>query len=86
MEEKLAVLREKIAKEIVERNKTSKDELVQGINGFSRVKKYLDINPKLNRIEEPSFHTPLEAQYWMLRTFDIGNAVREAKNKLNELA
>ena len=46
--ELLGKLRDIIGEEIKERNKIAKDEIVQGINGFSRVKKYLDINPKMN--------------------------------------
>ena len=80
--DKLVELRDKISSGIVERNKTSKDEIVQGINGFSRVKKYLNLNYKMNFSENQTFHTPEENEYWILRQFQIYNLARQAKNKL----
>ena len=80
--QELGKLREKIAENIAEHNKTSKEELVQGINGFARIKKYLDKNFKMNFSEIQTFHTSTENQYSILRKFKIGNASREAKNQL----
>ncbi len=80
--EKLGELREKIGEEIAERNKNAKDEIVQGINGFSRIKKYLDINNEMNFSKQQSFHTPLENEYNILRRYKIGNLARIAKNNL----
>ncbi len=82
--DKLMILRDKITEEISERNKTSKEELVQGFNGFSRIKKYLDINPKMNHSETQSFSTSAESQYGILRKYVIGNESRIIKAKLGK--
>ena len=80
--EKLGKLRENIGLSIADRNKTAKDEIVQGINGFSRVKKYLDINSKMNFFKSTTFSTSEEVQYSILRDYKIGNLARQAKNLL----
>ena len=80
--EQLGSLRDKIAQNISEYNKNSKDELVQGINGFARIKKYLDANFKMNFSEMQTFHTKEENQYGILKTFKIGNLARKVKNEL----
>lgn len=81
--EQLGELREKIGKEINESNKSAgKDELVQGINGFARVKEYLDTNYQMNFSDLRSFHTPNENRYAILKKFKIGNLAREVKNIL----
>jgi len=80
--EKLGKLRENIGLSIADRNKTAKDEIVQGINGFSRVKKYLDINSKMNFFNSTTFSTSEEVQYSILRDYKIGNLARQAKNLL----
>ena len=80
--EKLIELREKIALNIAERNKTSKDEIVQGINGFSRIKKHLDANKMMNFSKSRTFYNHEEIEYGILREFKIGNLVRQAKMKL----
>ena len=81
--EKLGELREKIKQEIIDSNQfAKKEELTQGINGFARIKKYLDQNNKMNFSDVQSFHTPYENKYAILKKFKIGNLAREAKNKL----
>ena len=80
MFDKLMELKDKIAAEIVERNKSSKDELVQGANGYSRIKKYLDINPKMNYSEERTFYNPTENEYYILRNYKLHNESRAIRN------
>ena len=81
--DKLMVLRDKIAQEIEEKNKTAKDKIVQGINGFSRIKKYLDMNPEMNFSDTPTFQSPVENEYRMMKKYFLGNESRSMKSKLN---
>ena len=82
--EKFIDLRDKIAEEVAEKNKTSKDVIVQGINGFSRIKKYLDANFKMNFSDMQTFHTPAENKYNLLKKYRIGNLAKEIKNSVNK--
>ena len=81
--EKLMELRDKIGLEIEEKNKTANDKIVQGINGFSRIKKYLDTNPKMNFSDMQTFHSPVENEYGIVKKYLIGNESRSMKSKLN---
>ena len=82
--EKLGELREKIGINVRERNKTpyAKDEIVQGINGLSRIKKYLDINPKMNFSKTATFCNSDEIAYSILKDYKIGNLAKQAKKAL----
>ena len=75
--EQLGKLREQIAEEIKIKNQSGKEEIVQGINGYSRIKKYLDKNFKMNFWEEATFRTPTENAYYILKNFQIGNLGRK---------
>lgn len=84
--DQLFELRNRIKDKISEFNKNNPHEKpydaerVQGINGFTRIKKYLDINKPMNFSEYQSFYTSEDCAYSMLRT-RIKNTARATKNK-----
>ncbi len=80
--DELMKFRDEISKEIEEKNKIAKDKIVQGINGFSRIKKYLDINPKMNFSNIQTFHSSAENMYGIIQKYHIGNEARRIKNQL----
>lgn len=81
--EKLIEARDNIAKKIAENNKTNKEPLAQGTNGFTRIKKYLDINPKMNFMKTPTFYTKDDVTIMHTNT-KIYNLAREEKIKLGK--
>ena len=67
LSDKLMQTRDKITQNIEKYNeKNPKNPLVQAINGFSRIKKYLDSNNKLNFAEYPGL-TPDDTEYRILK-------------------
>ena len=80
--EQLGQIRDEIADEVRHRNQSGKEEVVQGINGFARIKKYLERNFKMNFWEEQTFHSPAENKYNFLKKYQIGNLARQARAKL----
>jgi len=79
---KLVEARDNIAAKISENNETGKEPLLaQGFNGFTRIKKYLDISPELNNREFPTFHTKDDLTLVFTR-MKMHNQTREIKNEL----
>ena len=81
--DKLMDFRDNIGKEIQEKNKTAKDKIVQAINGFSRIKKYLDQNPEMNFSNSQMFCTPVESNYRIIK-YQIGNESKAERYKLGK--
>ena len=81
--DKLMMIRDKIASQIAVSNKANEEELVQGINGFARVKKDLLADNKLNFDNYPSFIDSADAEYAEVKMHQIRDLSRKAKNELN---
>ena len=79
--EHLIAARDKIAESVRLNNAKPNAEIqVQGANGYSRIKKYLDKNPKMNFSNTPTFHDKANNEYSLARTL-IYNHSREFKSK-----
>lgn len=61
--------------------KVNAETRIQGINGFARVKNFLDINPKMNYWSEVSFREKQEYEY-KFSLLKIYNLAREFKSKI----
>lgn len=81
--EKLMKMRDKIASQITESNKSNEEKLEQGINGFARIKRALLANNELNFNNFPSFVDSAEAEYAVLKMRQIGDLSKKAKSELN---
>ncbi len=80
--DRLIAARDKIAENIRLNNSKPNAEIqVQGNNGYARIKKYLDINPKMNFSNKPSFQDKENNEYSLARTL-IYNHSREFKSKI----
>ena len=80
--DRLLSARDKIAENIRLNNAKPNAEIqVQGCNGYSRIKKYLDKNPKMNFMENPTFRDNANNEYSLTRTL-IYNASRAIKSKI----
>ena len=73
----LVRFRDEAAKEIQKMNKTLKDKLIQGVNGFARKESELKENPALNFDDTPSIQTEMQKQYMLSRNILL---YTEAKN------
>lgn len=80
--EELAKTRELIGKNIKTFNGIYGKVLAQGINGFARMKKYLDANYGMNFSDWPTFETPAEKKYYHIKAIEIKSLVRKAKKQL----
>ena len=82
LSEKLISLRDKISKSIEEHNlKPKVDTFVQGINGFARVKHFLDKNPDLHFWNEVSITNRENFDYRIAKT-QLYNQARNYKSKI----
>lgn len=79
--DKLITARDKIAKAVDFNNKTQLRMQVQGINGFARIKEFLDKNPKLHFWETPSITDSVNNEYKIAR-IQIYNHARNYKSKI----
>ena len=71
--------RDEIAKNIKTNNaKSNTQTQIQGTNGFARIKKYLDKNPKMNFWSEKSFHDKANNEYRFAK-IRVYNLSREFK-------
>ena len=79
---RLIEARDKIAESVRLNNANPNVEIqVQGGNGYSRIKKYLDKNPKMNYSENPTFRDKENNEYSLARTL-VHNLAREFKSKI----
>ena len=80
----LICLRDKITKNIQEMNTSTKDVVVQGINGFARKKSELDANPQLNYAEYQTFFSPTDNLYSKIKNVKIKDTANEIRQQLEQ--
>lgn len=82
LSEKLIKHRDKIAQNVALNNSQQNVQVqVQGINGFARIKKFLDTNKNLHFWNEPSICDRANYDYSIIKT-RIYNLAREFKSKI----
>jgi len=77
----LMKLRDSIAENIKKFNDANGDELIQGINGYTRIKRYLTKDNSLNFSERENFSAiaPYDSEYGLIKKYFIKNVSKEAK-------
>ncbi len=85
--DRLIELRNKISLNIANFNAKSGDELAQGTNGFTRIKKYLQKDKDMNfsnSYATISAIAPFDAEYGLVKNYMIRNLSKEAKAELGK--